>query len=36
VLNLSADDISLDQLLKKDFKLVQKEFDKILQAMEMA
>ncbi len=36
VLNLSANEISLDQLLKKDFKLVQKEFDKILQAIEMA
>ena len=36
ILNLSADDISLDQLLKKDFKLVQKEFDKILQSIEVA
>ena len=36
ILNLSANDISLDQLLKKDFKLVQKEFDKILQAIEVA
>ena len=33
---LSSDDISLDQLLKKDFKLVQKEFDKILQSIEVA
>jgi len=36
ILNLSANDMSLDQLLKKDFKLVQKEFDKILQAIEIA
>ena len=36
ILNLSANDISLDQLLKKDFKLVQKEFDKILQAIKVA
>jgi len=36
ILNLSANDISLDQLLKKDFRLVQKEFDKILQAIEVA
>ena len=36
ILNLSANDISLDQLLKKDFKLIQKEFDKILQAIEVA
>ncbi len=36
ILNVSANDISLDQLLKKDFKLVEKEFDKILQAIEVA
>jgi hypothetical protein len=36
IFNLSADDISLDQLLKKDFKLIQKEFDKLLQAIEVA
>jgi hypothetical protein len=35
IFNLSADDISLDQLLKKDFKLIQKEFDKIIQAVEV-
>jgi hypothetical protein len=36
IFNLSADDISFDQLLKKDFKLIQKEFDKLLQAIEVA